>query len=120
MNAVARSAAWLIVALRWPIVVGWIAVAIAGIVYLPSLEDAGDETSLIGLVPEDAESIQTGLRSARLFDVPVITHTEVVQRNPRGLSPAATRRVARRAKRIADREDEELAEVRFALPLLNV
>ena len=26
--------------------------AIAGVVYLPSLQDAGDETSLVGLVPE--------------------------------------------------------------------
>ena len=49
----------------------------------------------------------------------MITHTQVVQRNPDGLSPAAARRVARRAKRIADAQDPELSEIRFALPLLN-
>ena len=119
MKASSRGAAWLIVRLRWPILLGWIAATIAGVVYLPSLQDAGDETSLVGLVPKDAESIETGLRSAELFDVPVITHTHVVQRNPNGLSPAAGRRVARRAKRIADRQDPELREIRFALPLLN-
>ena len=49
----------------------------------------------------------------------MITHTEVVQRNANGLSPAAARRVARRATRIADAQDPELKEIRFALPLLN-
>src|SRR5207344_1741306 len=48
-----------------------------------------------------------------------ITHTQVVQRNPDGLSLPAARRVARRAKRIADAQDPELSEIRFALPLLN-
>ena len=119
MSGFTRVAAWLIVRLRWPIVLAWIVATIAGLVYLPSLQDAGDETSLIGLVPEDAESIETGLRSAELFDVPVITHTHVVQRNSNGLSPAAARRVARRAKRTADHQDPELREIQFALPLLN-
>ena len=50
----------------------------------------------------------------------MITHTQVVQRNPDGLSLPAARRVARRAKRIADAQDPELSEIRFALPLLNV
>jgi len=119
VSGFSRATAWLIVRMRWPILLAWIAATIAGFVYLPSLQDAGDETSLVGLVPEDAASIETGLRSAELFDVPVITHTHVVQRNPDGLSPAAARRVARRAKRIADRQDPELREIRFALPLLN-
>ncbi len=119
MSAFSRAPAWLIVRLRWPILLAWVAATVAGLVYLPKLEDAGDETSLIGLVPSDAESIETGLRSAELFDVPVITHTHVVQRDPEGLSPAAARRVARRAQRIADRRDPELREILFALPLLN-
>ena len=81
-----RAVAWLLVRLRWPIVLAWIAAAIAVVVYLPSLEEAGDETSLLGLVPEDAASLAAGLRSSELFDVPVITHTAVVQRDPDGLS----------------------------------
>ena len=118
MRAFSRGAAWLIVRLRWPIVLAWIVATIAGIVYLPSLQDAGDETSLLGLVPKNAEAIETGLRSAELFDVPVITHTQVVQREPeRPLARGAARRVARRAKRIADGQDPELSEIRFALPL---
>src|SRR5918994_1499370 len=101
------------------IVLGWAAAALAAAFYLPSLEQAGGETSLVGLVPKDAESIETGTRAAELFSVPVVTHTHVVQRNPDGLSKPALRRVARRAERIADERDPELADVRFALPLVN-
>jgi RND superfamily putative drug exporter len=88
-------------------------------VYLPSLEDAGDETSLIGLVPKDAESIAAGVRSAELFDVPVVTHTVVVQRDAEGLSRPALRRVGRRAARVSDGRDPELREIRGAIPLVN-
>jgi RND superfamily putative drug exporter len=119
VSAFSRAAASTIVWLRWPLALGWVAVAVAVVLYLPSLEDAGSETSLVGLVPRDAESIATGERSAELFDVPVVTHTHVVQRNPEGLSKAALRRVARRAKRIADQQDPDLAEIKFALPLVN-
>ena len=119
MSVFSRAAAWTIVRLRWPIVLAWAAAAVAVVVYLPSLDEAGGETSLVGLVPKDAESIETGRRSAELFDVPVITHTHVVQRNPEGLSEAALKRVARRAERIADERDPELAGIEFALPLVN-
>ena len=119
MSMFSRAAAWTIVRLRWAIVLAWAAAAVGAVVYLPSLEQAGGETSLVGLVPKDAESIATGVRAAELFSVPVVTHTHVVQRNPKGLSKPALRRVARRAERIADERDPELAEVRFALPLVN-
>ena len=119
MSAFSRAVALVIVRLRWPIVLGWIVAAVAVIAYLPSLEEAGGETSLVGLVPKDAEAIETGVRSAQLFDVPVVAHTHVVQRNPDGLSRQALRRVARRAQRIADKRDPELAEIEFALPLVN-
>ena len=119
MSAVSRAAAWTIVRLRWLIVLAWVAATVAAVVYLPSLQDAGGETSLVGLVPKDAESIEAGIRSAQLFDVPVVAHTQIVQRHPDGLSPAALRRVARRAQRIVDKRDPELAEIKGALPLVN-
>ena len=88
-DAFARALAWDLVRLRWPIVLAWIAGAIAVVVYLPSLQETGDETSLVGLVPQDAEALAAEARSAELFDIPVITHTAVVQRDPDGLSRAA-------------------------------
>ncbi len=120
MTGFSRGAAWLIVRLRWPIVLAWLAATAAVVLYLPSLQEAGRETSLVGLVPKHAESIEAGIRSAKLFSVPVVTHTHVVQRNPEGLSEQALGRVARRAKLIADQRDPELAEVKSALPIANV
>ena len=97
----------------------WIAAAVAAVVYLPSLQEAGDETSLVGLVPKNAEALAAGVRSSELFDVPVITHTAVVQRDPDGLSRAALERVARRAERVSDGEVGELREIEGALPIVN-
>ena len=119
MSGFSRVAAWLIVRLRWPIVLAWLAATAAVVLYLPSLQDAGRETSLVGLVPKNAESIEAGIRSAKLFSVPVVTHTHVVQRDPEGLSEQALGRVGRRAKLIADKRDPELSEVKFALPIAN-
>ena len=119
MSAVSRSAAWLIVRLRWPIVLAWTAAAIGAVLYLPNLQDVGEDASLLGLVPEDAESIQTQARMAEMFAVPVVTHTHVVQRDPEGLSRDAVRRIADSARRISEGDDEELREVRLALPIVN-
>jgi putative drug exporter of the RND superfamily len=120
VSSFSRGIAWAIVRLRWPILLAWLAATVAVFVYLPSLQDAGGETSLAGLVPEDAESIAAGVRSAELFGVPVITHTVVVQRREDGLTKPALRRIAARAKRIADKRDPELAQIEFALPLVNL
>jgi len=105
MNALARSAAWLIVRLRWPILLAWIAAAVAAVVFLPSLQESGGHASLRGLVPKNAESVRTAKRLAELFEVPVITHAHIVQRNPDGRrtrSPA--RRSGRRRSGRASRE----------------
>ena len=116
MSGFSRAAAWLIIRLRWLIVLAWLVATAAVVLYLPSLQEAGRETSLVGLVPKHAESIEAGIRSSKLFSVPVVTHTHVVQRNPEGLSEEALGRVARRAKLIADKQDPELVggEVRPA------
>jgi RND superfamily putative drug exporter len=118
-NAVARAFAWTVIRLRWPIVLAWAAAAVAVVFYLPSLEDSGADTSLIGLVPQDAAAIEAGLRSADLFSVPVIAHSAVVQRDPDGLSAGAQRRIAERARRIAEHGYPELLDIRFALPVIN-
>jgi RND superfamily putative drug exporter len=114
-----RGIAGLIVVLRWPIVLGWIAAAVATYVYLPSLGEAGGETSLTALVPKDAESVETGERLAELFGVPVITHTHVVQRRPDGFSREQLDRAFARTELIADKKDPELREIEFAFPLVN-
>ena len=115
----ARATAWLVLRLRWPIVVAWIAGAIAASVLLPSLEDASGLPAS-SLVPRDAESLAVARRSAELFEVPAPTGTAVVQRDPEGLSSEVQRRVADRALGVLERRDPELEGLEFALPLTNV
>jgi putative drug exporter of the RND superfamily len=110
-----RVFAQLVVRLRWLVVAAWIVGAVAATLYLPSLQEA-ESSRLSDLVPEDAESVQTGQRSAELFDVPVIAQTAVVQRDPDGLSAEAQARVGERALEAREREDDGIS---FALPLVN-
>jgi putative drug exporter of the RND superfamily len=114
-----RGVAWLIVVLRWPIVLAWAAAGVATFVYLPSIAETGRETSLTGLVPKDAESLRTGVRLERLFDVPVVTHTYVVQRNPSGFSRERIERAFERARLVDEKQDPDLRQIEFALPLVN-
>jgi RND superfamily putative drug exporter len=120
VSPLSRAAAWTIVALRWPVVLAWVAAAVAAGTLLPSLQEAGEETSLLTLVPKDAASVAAGRREAELFGAPLVTHTQVVQRDPGGLSAGAFERAAGRAQLIADGEDPELAPIAAAVPLPNV
>jgi RND superfamily putative drug exporter len=110
-----RAFAQFVVRLRWLVVAAWIVGAAAATLYLPSLQEA-ESSRLSDLVPEDAESVRTGQRSAELFDVPVIAQTAVVQRDIGGLSAEAQARVGERALEAREREDDGIS---FALPLLN-
>ena len=108
----------LVVRLRFVLVVGWVAAAVAALLYLPRLDEARAD-ALGSLVPEDAPAYRAQVRSAELFSFPVLSNTLVVQRDPDGLSPQAQARVAERAVRIARREYPDLLSVPFAIPLTN-
>ena len=110
-----RAFSQLVVRLRWLVVAAWIVGAAAATLYLPSLQEA-ESSTLSDLVPEDAEAVETGQRSAELFDIPVIAQTAVVQRDPGGLSAEAQARVAERAVEARERENDGIS---FALPLVN-
>src|SRR5690242_9719509 len=83
-----RGGARLIIALRWPIIVGWIAAAVAAVVLLPTLGGAG-ASPLADVVPKDAPALQAAQRSTELFGAPAATDTVVVQRDAGGLSGKA-------------------------------
>ena len=117
---VARGAAWLIVRLRFLIVVLWVGGAVAATLYLPSLDDAGN-APLNGLVPRDAAAIQASVHSAELFRIPLLTDVAIVQRDPAGLSGAALGRVAQRAASVSnDPSAAQPGQIAFAFPIVNV
>jgi putative drug exporter of the RND superfamily len=113
-HAVAR----LVVRLRWLVVAGWLAAAVAATLYLPNLEDA-EGVPLSSLVPEDSDSVAAGRRSARVFEYPVLAHTAIVQRDPDGLSAEVQARLAQRALDLRDGEASAKGAIAFALPLAN-
>src|SRR5215204_4760767 len=90
----ARMYAWLVVKLRWFVVLGWAAGAVAAAVWLPADSATAD---LGGFAPPDSRAIETETTSAKAFGFPVLSRTVVVQRNAEGLSPAAQRRAVERA-----------------------
>lgn len=113
-----RAFVWLVIRLRWLVVAGWIAAAVASTLYLPGL-GASDEASLGGLVPQDARALRVEERSFEHFEVPLIARAAVVQRDPRGLGEQAQRRVVRRAAAVGEGEVPDLRTIVFALPVLN-
>lgn len=77
--------AWLIVRLRYAVVVFWILAAVLVTVKLPTVGEA-QAGALGDLVPHGAEALQTELRSAELFAFPLLSRTLIVQRDPKGFS----------------------------------
>ncbi len=108
----------LVVRLRYLVVAGWLAAAVASVLFLPGL-GGSEPAELGGLVPADARALAVERHSFEYFDVPLLSRAVVVQRDSDGLSAAEQRRVLDRALRINTRQDELLSTVLFALPILN-
>lgn len=114
----AGSFARFVVRARWFVVVAWIAATVLAALYLPDIKSA--QTGSLGdLVANDADAIDTEERSIDLFEFPVLSRTVIVQRNARGFSPNAERRIYRRAVKITRGELPGFEDVRFALPVVN-
>jgi len=72
-----------LVRLRWPVVLGWLALAVAGIVWLPPL--SGGDSDLEGFASGNP-AVAAELRSFEIFGFPLSGRTSIVQRDPDGLS----------------------------------
>jgi RND superfamily putative drug exporter len=108
----------LVVALRWPIVAGWVTVAVITSLVLPSIEES-QNGALGDLVPNDAAAIDAELRSAELFGFPLLSRTVVVQRDPSGLPPAAQVATVDRAAALDRNTLPGLERIGGAIPVLN-
>jgi RND superfamily putative drug exporter len=87
---VAAAYAGLVVALRWPILIAWVAATFY--VALNVAAPAAEPGDLISLVPKNAPALVATQRAARAFDVPFAAEVSVVERDPRGLSVQEQRR----------------------------
>jgi putative drug exporter of the RND superfamily len=92
---VAKAFGYLIVGLRFPIILGWAAVVVAAVLLLPPLPTSG---GLSDLIPAGSPAAQADATAARLFGYPLEAGVAIVQRDARGLPPAAVNQAARAAR----------------------
>jgi putative drug exporter of the RND superfamily len=111
-----RAIAFVVTALRFPILLAWIAAAVAATVYLPPIATSGNIDTLI---PKDAPAIRAEVDAVRLFGVPLSAQVAVVQRNPRGFAPAQFVTAALRAAAVDQRHAAPIAGLAGALPISN-
>ena len=107
-----------VVALRWPIVAGWIVAAVLATVALPSIEES-QIGALGALVPSHSDALDAELRSSELFGFPLLSRTVVVQRDASGLSADAQASTLARAVALDRGTFPGLDRIGGAIPVLN-
>ncbi len=105
-----------IVALRHLVVLGWIAAAVAAVVYLPALGGSG---GLDLPLPDDAAPLSAEARSAEIFGAPLSSRTQVLVTRPGGLSASEQAALARFAVQVTRRQVPGLEDIGVAVPLTS-
>lgn len=116
VGALARGYAWLVVKLRWFIVLAWATAAIVAGVLLPAATPNAD---LGGFAPPSSRAIETETASAKAFGFPILSRTVLVQRDEHGLSEAAQQRVVERAVAVAKRTLPDAGPIAGLVPIAN-
>ncbi|WP_426513815.1 MMPL family transporter [Dactylosporangium sp. McL0621] len=112
-----RAYATLVVALRWLVVGGWAAAAVASVIYLPAVGQGGSD--LEQLVSTDNPAIRSELRSFDKFGFPLLSRVAVVQRNPQGLPRQTQADAIERAQAVSDGTYTDAGPIRAAVPVMN-
>ena len=90
----AKAYAYLIVGLRFPLLLGWAAAIAAAVLFLPPLPSSG---GLSYLIPTGSAAAHADTDAARLFGFPLEAGMAFVQRDPRGLPPSVVDATGRAA-----------------------
>ncbi len=103
-----------IVALRWVVVVGWVAAAVAATVLLPPMQGSANDIEALGA---DDASFAAERRSLELFGFPLLSRAAIVQRNPEGLPPLVQAEAVMRG--IAVSQGKHDTQLLGAIPVPN-
>ena len=104
--------------LRWLVIAAWIAAAVAALLKLPSVEEAG--TGAVGsLVPQGAKAIKVEKLSKTQFRFPLLSRSMIVQRNPNGLPPRVQLNDVRLAQALTRGTLPGYPLIKGAIPLSN-
>ena len=116
VSRLSRAFAFAVVALRYPILLAWIAAAAAATMYLPSMASSG---AIGDLIPKGSPAVRAEYDAARLFGLPLTWEVAVVQRDPHGF-PLKTQVAAVRLAAAVDRgQVHGIAGLSGALPVAN-
>jgi RND superfamily putative drug exporter len=88
---VAKAFAYLVVGLRFPLILGWAVAVAAATAFLPPLPTAG---GFADLIPAGSAAAHADADATRLFGYPLEAGVAIVQRDPRGLPPAVVETTA--------------------------
>ncbi len=114
-----RAFAWTVVHLRLLFVLAWIAAAVLTTAFLPSADEA-QGSSLSSLVPRHSAAVAAEEEINRLFDYPLFSRIQIVQRAPGGLSRDAQARVISRAVDLdTGKLKQRYPSLLGAIPVLN-
>ena len=91
---VAKAFAYLVVGLRFPLIVGWAVAVGAAVLFLPPLSSSGGFSELI---PAGSPAARADASAAQLFGYPLEPGVAIVQRDPHGLPPSVVDKTARAA-----------------------
>ena len=116
VGPISRAYAWLVVTLRWFVVLAWAGLAAGAALWLPGTTPGGD---LGGFAPPNSRAIATESESARAYGFPVLSRTVLVRRDANGLSDAAQRRVVERAVAMAQQNAGNLGPIAGVVPIGN-
>jgi putative drug exporter of the RND superfamily len=116
--ATSRRFGSVVVFLRFPIILLWIALAAAAVLFLPALTVDSSE-GLRALVPADSPALRAEITSARRFGYPLLARTVVVQRDPNGLPAGVQANTVIRAISVTEGDVPSLRGVAGAIPITN-
>jgi len=91
---VAKAFAYLVVGLRFPLIVGWAVAVAAAVLFLPPLPSSG---GLADLIPAGSAAAHADADATRLFGYPLEAGVAIVQRDSRDLPPAVVEKTAHEA-----------------------
>ena len=93
-TVVAKTFAYLVVGLRVPLILGWAALVVAAVHFLPPLPSSG---GLSDLIPAGSPAAHADADATRLFGYPLEAGVAIVQRDPHGLPPSVVDKTAHAA-----------------------
>jgi putative drug exporter of the RND superfamily len=117
VGALWRAWAYVVVGLRYLVVLGWIVAAAAATLFLPGISSSG---ALGNLLPHDSPALRAEYDATRLFGLPLVSQAVVVQRNPHGFSRQAQLHAARAAAALDQRHVQPVPGLAAAVPIANI